>query len=124
MAQGTEAMLEKVLRAPATGGLARQSSRQLTDSELDQLEALMAQMKAGYPGQEIAQDTADVWTPLWMAQVIRYGMPAFRRALLDHMASSRFLPHPSELSERLEAMRPAQASVYVPSTRREVARLC
>jgi hypothetical protein len=73
----------------------RRSSEAIKSSidrfELDQLEALMAQMKAGYPGQEIAQDTADVWTPLWMAQIIRYGMPAFRRALLDHMASSRFL---------------------------------
>jgi hypothetical protein len=84
----------------------------------------MRQMKAAYPAQEITSDTAEVWTPLWMAQITRYGMDAFRRALLDHMASSRFLPHPAELTERLEAMRPARVAVFVPTTRAEVRRLC
>jgi len=40
------------------------------------------------------------------------------------MLESRWFPLPAELRERLEAMTPAKPYVFVPMTRREIARLC
>ncbi len=84
----------------------------------------MEQTKVSYPNQEIPPETVEMWFPAWMTLALGFGMPALEAALRGHMLSSRFFPHPAELRERLEAMRPAQASVFVPTTRREVARLC
>ena len=55
---------------------------------------------------------------------IRYELPAFRKVLEGHMLESRWFPLPAELRERLEAMSPRKPDVFVPHTRREVARLC
>ena len=40
------------------------------------------------------------------------------------MLVSKFFPLPSELREHLEALTPRRSPVYVPNTRREVAKLC
>jgi hypothetical protein len=85
---------------------------------------LMDQAKASYPSQEIPADTAAMWAPAWATLAIRYGMPALRMALQALMLESRYFPHPAELRERLEALKPAPAKVYVPTTRREHARAC
>lgn len=124
MAHETEVALDRILRAPETSALAQQSRARLTNSELSQLEALMTQTKASYPAQEIPPETVEMWAPAWMALAIQYGLPAIRAALQAHMLASRFFPHPSEVRESLEALKPARDNVYVPSTRREVARLC
>jgi hypothetical protein len=58
-----------------------------------------------------------------MAMAIRYGLPLLRQALQAHMLESRWFPLPAELRERLEAMMPAKPNVFVPTTRREWAKL-
>lgn len=122
-ASATEIMLERVLRAPATGDLARPSEARLSDSDLDQLQALMTQTKAAFPAQEIPPETMDMWAPAWMALALKYGLDSIRTALQAHVMESRFFPLPAELRERLEASRPRRANVFVPTTRREWARL-
>ena len=103
----------------------KQSRMCLDDYALEQLALLMEQTKRSYPGQEIPEETVEMWAPVWATLATLHGIPALRMALQAHMLASRYFPHPSELQERLEAMRPApRANVFVPQTRREVARLC
>jgi hypothetical protein len=118
-----EAELSRVLQAPETNALAKQSTQSLNATQLKQLGELMKQTKQSFPNQEIPRETLDMWFPAWMTLATAYGMAAVERALREHMLASRFFPQPAELRERLEAMRPARANVYVPSTRREFARL-
>jgi hypothetical protein len=96
----------------------------LTESEVEQLGILMEQTKLSYPGQEILKETVEMWAPAWMALAEKFGMAALRRGLQDHMMSSRFFPQPSELRDAIEARKSAPVNVYVPTTRREMARLC
>jgi len=115
-------MLERVLRAPETGGLARQSG--LSPKSTEQLALLVEQTKASYPAQEIAPETMEMWFPLWMELARRHTISALRMALQAHMMESRYFPHPSELRERLEASRRGVANVFVPTTRAEMAKRC
>jgi hypothetical protein len=119
-----ELALDKILRAPETNSLARQSEKSLSRSELQQVGMLMEQTKNSYPAQEIPEETVAMWAPAWIALSSLYGIPAVKKALQRHMLTSRFFPLPSELREHLEALAPRQSTVCVPSTRREVAKLC
>lgn len=124
MSQATEAMLEKVLRAPETDALVRQSGPSLNAMQIKQVAMLMEQTKQSYPNQEIAAETTEMWFPAWVALVLKYGIAAMETALRGHMMESKFFPHPSELRDRMEAFRPPKANVFVPLTRREVLKLC
>jgi hypothetical protein len=124
MEQGTDAALDKILRAPETNSLARQSGKSLTRTEVQQVGMLMEQTKNSYPSQAIPEETVAMWAPAWIALSTFYGIPAMKKALERHMLASRYFPHPADLREHLEAQKTLGASVYVPSTRREVAKLC
>ena len=123
MEKGAGTMLGRVQPQGAIGGLVRQSGVSLTNSEVGQLEALMAQTKLSYPNQEIPPETLEMWAPAWMWLAIKYGLVTLKIALQEHVVTSKFFPQPADLRERLEALKPAPAKVHVPSTRREVERL-
>jgi hypothetical protein len=124
MAEGMELALDKILRAPETNSRGLASAKHLTNSELNQLEMLMEQTKAAYPAQSIPPETAEMHAPAWIALSTLYGISAMRKALQRHMLMSRFFPLPSDVREHLEALAPPHSKVYVPSTRRDVAKLC
>ncbi len=111
-------------QAPAIGAAAQQSTPRLKLTDLEQLRLLMKQTKESYPAQEVPPETIAMWLPAWMTLAALHGIPALRTALQAHMLASRYFPHPSELRKLLDAMKPAQANVFVPQTRLEVARLC
>jgi hypothetical protein len=85
---------------------------------LEQVSMLMDQTKRSYPSQEIPEETVEMWAPAWIALAIKFGLPAIRAALGEHLMASRFFPQPSELRERIEAARPSTPFVYVPLTPR------
>ncbi|QNI37499.1 hypothetical protein [Edaphobacter albus] len=124
MAEGMELALDRILRAPETNSLAQTSGKSLTRLELQQVGILMEQTKNSYPAQEIPEETVEMWAPAWIALSTLYGISAMKKALQRHMLASRFFPLPSELREHLDALTPRQSTVYVPQTRREVAKLC
>jgi hypothetical protein len=124
MATKVEVYLEEILQAPKMSALQRQSHASLTDSDTNQLATLMTQTKNNYPGQEIPEETLEMWVLAWMALAQKYGIAALRRALQTHMTASRFFPHPADLREQIEAARPTRSDVFVPLARWETAKLC
>jgi hypothetical protein len=88
-----------------TSAASTQLDRPRRNSDLAQVPALMAQMKANYPGQELLPETADMWMAAWLEMVLDYGLEPFRAALIPLLRSSRFFPHPAEIEEAIEAKR-------------------
>lgn len=115
--------LRVILQANETSDRLARSGERLTPSELSQVEALMEQTKFAYPQQEIPPETAAMWAPAWIALALKYGIPAMRAALAEHMLGSRFFPQPAELRERIEANRPRPYTGFVPLTPTQVRRL-
>ena len=66
MTEETESALDRIMRAPETNSLARQSGTSLTRLELQQVGMLMEQTKNSYPAQEIPVETVEMWAPAWI----------------------------------------------------------
>jgi hypothetical protein len=82
------------------------SARPLSATETSALTVLLDQMQAAYPHQEFTDETAAVWREALKVLVARHGITRLRAVLAEFLVrpGQKFFPHPSEISEALEAM--------------------
>jgi hypothetical protein len=84
----------------------RREKQRLEDAELATFHTLMEQMWAYYPNQEFAVDTVEGYQFDLERLAAIHGLEALWTVLLALRirAGQRFFPHPSEVTEALEAM--------------------
>ena len=86
--------------------LQQSGARRLSSSESIALTSMVGQMIAYYPHQEMAAETVAGYMHDLTRLAVKHGLPAVKTALaaLRLRPGQKFFPHPSEVSEELEAM--------------------
>jgi hypothetical protein len=103
----------------------RGTELRLNDAQLEQLDQLNRQMQAYYPHQEFAEETIRGFQFDLERLAVMYGVYRLQTALLNIRIKpgQKFFPHPSEVSEELEALvkkekqEAREANPYVPCGR-------
>mgnify|MGYP005823097367 CR=1 FL=1 len=95
---------------PLSGnGEALTQSKQQAEN-LRNILALLAQVKANYPGQELTEETSLMWSSLWMEMATQEGLELLRTAIRNWCARERFLPLPADLRIEINCIKAGRAN--------------
>ena len=95
-----ERIVSIAARLQGTTATSQPSPRQ--PQNLEQVSALMAQLKANYPSQQISSATAKIWMAQWLTFASEHGLDVLRRALFLCMSKSKFLPQPADVAKAIK----------------------
>lgn len=105
-----EAMENQALQLNARTALSTTSGKSLTPAEITQLDKIIVRTALSYPSQALSKETLNEFRDAFKDLATLYGTEAVEAALRELRLTTKFFPHPAEITEVIEAQKEEAAT--------------